>query len=109
MLTNLRQLREERNITQKELAKAVGVVQQSINRYENEDTEPELCVLKRLADYFNTSVDYIIGHTEFRSKAGAAGDYHLDSSEAELIALFRTLTDEQKACIEMTARTFAKK
>ena len=109
MLENLRLLREDKKVSQQKLADAIGVTQPSIYKYETHNIEPDIETLKRIADYFDTSVDYIIGHTEFRSKAGAAGDYHLDSSEAELIALFRTLTDEQKACIEMTARTFAKK
>lgn len=109
MLPNIRILRNEAGISQKALAKAVGVVQQSINRYENEDVEPEISTLKRIADYFNTTIDYIVGNTDYRGKAGSAGEYQLDSSEAEMLGMFRTLSDKQKACIEMTIRAFAEK
>ena len=64
MLPNLKQLRKESAISQQKLADAIGVSQQSINQYENHSVEPDISVLCRMADYFGTSIDYIVGRTD---------------------------------------------
>ena len=106
MLPNLKLLRMEYGIRQQRLAEAINVSQPSINKYENHNIEPELDVLKRMADYFNTSVDYIIGHTDIRRKIEHTDVYHLNQMETEIITRFRSLTDDEKKCIDLTIRTF---
>jgi len=106
MLPNLKLLRKEYGISQQRLAEAIHVSQPSINKYENHNIEPELDVLRRMADYFNTSVDYIIGHTDIRRKIEHTSEYHLNQFEAEIITRFRSLTEEEKRCIDLTIRTF---
>lgn len=64
LLPTLKQLRKEAGISQQKLADAIGVSQQSINQYENHDVEPDISVLCRMADYFVTSIDYIVGRTQ---------------------------------------------
>lgn len=66
MLVRLKQLRWERGISQQVLADAVLVSQASINKYENHSIEPEPNILIRIADYFGTSVDYLIRHNDER-------------------------------------------
>ena len=51
MLENLKELRKATKTTQNELAEAIGVSQQSINKYENHNIEPDIETLKRIADY----------------------------------------------------------
>lgn len=51
MLENLKKLREEAGITQKGLADAIGVSQQSINKYENHNIEPDIETLMRIARF----------------------------------------------------------
>ena len=51
-------------ISQQQLGEIVGVSQQSINKYENHNVEPDVATLCALADYFQTSVDYLVGHTQ---------------------------------------------
>ena len=63
MLENLKSLRKAAAISQKQLADAIGVSQQSINKYEYHNIEPDIGTLIRIADFFDTSVDYLIGHT----------------------------------------------
>lgn len=62
MVQNLRKLRLMRGISQRQLAQDIGTTQQSINKYENHSTEPDIHTLIQLADYFGTSVDNLIGH-----------------------------------------------
>ena len=66
MLPNLKSLRDEYGISQQKLAEIINVTQQSINKYENQNTAPDVDVLIRMADYFNTSIDYLLGHTDIR-------------------------------------------
>ena len=100
MLENLKFLREEAGISQKALAESISVSQQSINKYENHNIEPDIETLIRIADYFNTSVDYLIGHTNVRRKIEIVHTYDLSEKESKLIDSFRSLTGKQQGCVE---------
>lgn len=106
MLTNLKLLRQEYGISQQRLADALGISQPSINKYENHNIEPDIDILKRMADYFNTSIDYIVGYTDIRRKIEHMEFHHLNQSESELIMRFRSLTPEEKQCVELLVQTF---
>lgn len=109
MLPNLKVLRREYGISQQKLAEAIGVSQPSINKYENHNIEPEIEVLKRMAEYFNTSIDYIVGYTDIRRKIEHTQAFQLNCSEAQMLARFRLLTEEEKNCIDLTMQAFQKK
>lgn len=109
MLHNLKLLRHEHGISQQRLADAIHVSQPSINKYENHNIEPELEILKRMADYFDTSVDYIIGHTDVRRRIEAVEPCCLNSREMELIDQFRRLDDLEKNCVETVVQTLQKR
>jgi len=57
----LKELREEKNLSQMELAKATGISQSAIARWELNKTEPTVSDLIILSEYFGESVDYLIG------------------------------------------------
>ena len=59
MRTNIRELRESRNISQKELGELVGVSRQTINYIEMGKTSPKITVALKIAKIFNTSVEEI--------------------------------------------------
>ena len=61
-LKNLRTLREERGLSQQKLADQFCLSQQSIYKYENGLAEPDLATLKQFANFFHTTVDYLIGY-----------------------------------------------
>ncbi len=60
---NLRiaELRKKRGITQQELADVVGVSFQTISKWENENSMPDITMLPSLADYFQVTVDQLLG------------------------------------------------
>lgn len=60
MVLRLKELRLQRNLTQAEVAKAIGVATPNYSRYENGVNEPPLSIICKLADFFDTSVDYIL-------------------------------------------------
>ena len=59
----LRELREKNSMSQAEMAKLLGCSQQTYSRYESHTTEIPLESLIFLADYYDTSVDFLLGIT----------------------------------------------
>ena len=57
----LRVLRSEKNITQAEFAKVIGVAQQTVGSWEKGNSAPNFEILSKIADYFNVSTDYLLG------------------------------------------------
>ena len=92
MLENLKKLREKTGTTQRQLAEAIGVSQQSVNKYENHNIEPHIETLVRIADYFAVSVDAVIGHAE--------DDGELTESERLLLQKYRRLTPKRRAAVD---------
>lgn len=63
----LRTLRQEKGVSQAELAAAIGLGPSAISNYEQPGKRyPPLKTLKKLAEYFGCSVDYLIGRTNYR-------------------------------------------
>ena len=107
MLTTLRKLREEKGITQKQLADVISVSQQSINKYENHNIEPDISTLKLLSAYFDTSIDYLVGNTALRRKNEIVYKYDLNDGEKQIIDNFRKLNSEQKEAIGSLLQKFS--
>ena len=57
----IKELRIEKQITQEELAKIVGITTASIGMYETNGRKPSYDVLNKIADYFGVSTDYLLG------------------------------------------------
>ena len=55
------QLKNERKLLQKDIASSVGLSLRAYQYYEKGQKEPTLSVLLRLADYFDVSLDYLVG------------------------------------------------
>lgn len=60
---NLRNIRKERGKTQKQIAKLLGVSQQSYSAYENGVSQPPRDALIKLAEYYQVSTDYLLDRT----------------------------------------------
>lgn len=107
MLTNLKKLREDASISQKAVADAIGVSQQSVNKYENHNIEPDIETLIRIADFFETSVDYLIGHTSVRRKIEEVHVFELNDRESKVMEQYRSLTSKQKACVDVVMDSYS--
>lgn len=60
---NIRAMRREKGLTQEQLAEVMGVSTASVSKWETGMAAPELSMLAALADYFEMSIDALIGHT----------------------------------------------
>ena len=90
-MERLKALRQEKKLSQQKLADKIGILQQSIHGYENGFHEPDIATLKLLADFFETSVDYLIGNTDIRHKIETVHPFDLNDNEAALIEKYRQL------------------
>ena len=64
MKLRIRDIREDRDLTQLEVAKILNCTQQTYSRYETGEITIDINNLEKLALFYNTSVDYLIGLTE---------------------------------------------
>lgn len=87
----LKLLREEKYLTQEELGKAFNITDATINRYEKGLRQPDTETLKKLADFFNVSVDYLLGRTDIRNNVERISEAIKD--EKDLLDFWTTLKD----------------
>ncbi|MBQ2959876.1 MAG: helix-turn-helix transcriptional regulator [Oscillospiraceae bacterium] len=66
MYQRLRDLREDRDLTQKQLAEMLGMSQTGYSKYETGENDIPTAILIKLADYYDTTTDYILGRTNKR-------------------------------------------
>ena len=108
MIKNLKILRESHGISQQKLADAVGISQQSVNTYENHQTQPDIVTLIQIADFFHTSVDYLVGHTDAQGTSEGVPVYRLNADEVKLINQYRQLTLKEKDSIHLVMENYCK-
>ena len=106
MVKNLKLLRTKKGLSQQQLADIIGTSQQSINKYENHNVEPDIDTLIAFADFFNTSVDYLIGNTDINRKIEPVHQYCLNDEEMSLIDGFRNLTIGEKDSISAVVNNY---
>ncbi len=63
----LKKLRNENKVSQSELAKHLLVSQQAVAKWETERSTPDPEMLRKIAAFFNVSVDYLLGNTIVRN------------------------------------------
>lgn len=64
----VKKIRTERKISQPKIAEEIGVTTRQYQRYEYGENEPPLSVLIALADYFDVSLDYLVGRSEIKER-----------------------------------------
>ncbi|KXG73829.1 helix-turn-helix domain-containing protein [Thermotalea metallivorans] len=60
-------LRKEKGLTQSQLAEVLGVSRGTIGMYEIDKRDPDTSTLEKLSNYFNVSVDYLLGRTDIKN------------------------------------------
>lgn len=105
MVKNLRKLRINRGISQQQLADVIGTSQQSINKYENHSVEPDISALIKLADYFETTIDYLVGHITFPAQ-DLIEEIEPTKEETAFIRDYRRLSREEKESIQLVLKNY---
>ena len=104
----LKELRPGKKISQKALADMLGLAQSSVNQYEHKESEPDITTLKRMADIFDCSVDYIIGHTNCRSNIDKLLRYEITPAELELLDKYREATPHMQKILDQLLGVYLK-
>jgi transcriptional regulator with XRE-family HTH domain len=92
----LRDLREDADLTQKQVADLLFMHTTQYRRYECGDSEIPLDVAVKLANYYNVSLDYIAGRTNEKMGLTKSG---LTDDETHLIKSYRQMTEKNKGRI----------
>lgn len=83
----MRDLLEERNLSQKQLANDLNISASAVGNYVRNNREPDFETLKKIAKYFQVSTDFLLNyHSE--------QDYSYE--EQKILQIFRALTEDQK-------------
>lgn len=90
-MNRIRALREDRDLRQIDVARATGIDQKTLSNYETGKTQPDMSALIHLADFFDVTIDYLVGRSDFSVK-----DYHdlakeIERIQADLDKVRRTL------------------
>ena len=66
MYNRIRDLREDRNLTQKQIAEMLGMSQTGYSKYETGENDIPTAILIKLADFYGTTTDYLLGRTNVK-------------------------------------------
>ena len=64
MYQRIRDLREDRDLTQKQVAQMLGMSQTGYSKYETGENDIPTQILLKLADFYGTTTDYLLGRTD---------------------------------------------
>lgn len=108
-MKNLKSLRQQKKLSQQKLADYLQLSQQSIYKYENGLAEPDLDTLIRMADFFDTSVDYLIGYSDYERKVQPYTESHLSETELEHMSAYRTLPERMRSIVDTLIEEYNQK
>lgn len=104
-MNRIKLLREEKNLTQQDLADKLGGAKSTIAMYESGSRKPSLDVLNKLSEIFECSIDYIIGKSDTRNSSSIDNNKILGG----LSAKYNKLTDDQKDFVKKTIEMLLEK
>ena len=104
-MINLRELRESINMSQQKLANQFDLAQSQIQAYETGSYEPDIDTLKGFADFFDTSIDFLVGRTNIRHRIEQVEAHELNEAENDLLEQYRGLLPNQRKSLLMFLET----
>lgn len=98
IMIKLKELRQIKNLTQKQVADFLKCNQTAVGKYERGELEPSISNICKLADFFGCTTDYLLGREDdFGVVAGNASNAPaLTQEETQLLKDFRLLDDISK-------------
>lgn len=104
-MKNLKAMRLARHLSQQKLADQFGLSQQSIYKYENNLSEPDIQTLKNFADFFHTSIDTLVDYTPDKQTPGETA---LTAEDIHILHLYHSLSsDVQKYILGIMEALFS--
>jgi transcriptional regulator with XRE-family HTH domain len=104
-MNRIKELRTERGITQADLAKILKISDRAVGYYENGDREPDYSTLLKIADYFDVSIDYLLGASDIKKPNESK------NTDKEFVAFYegyKDLDDADKEILKATLDAFVR-
>lgn len=100
MQNRIKELRRNRHLTQEQLGNTVSVTQQNISRYENDIYEIPIDVLVKISNYFNVTIEYLLGLTDTkRDFEGQVIVKRMLDEYYDFIEIYKTLEEEDRELV----------
>lgn len=90
-MNRIRELREDKDLRQLDVANATGIDQRTLSNYETEKTSPDSYAIIKLADFFDVSADYLLGRSNSRTPSIELLLREVQSIQKELDKLYEKL------------------
>jgi len=105
-------LREQRRLTQEELARHLSISRASLSHYEKNRRMPDYETLNKMADFFDVTVDYLIGRTDDPSPVEQNDpvklfENSLELSDEKILERFSLMVDGRELTHEEAKRFIA--
>ena len=95
-MENLKKMRMKRKVTQVKLAEIANVTQETISAYESGKAYPSVETLIKIADFLNTSTDYILDRIENDEPIKNTTIKNTDNKTYRMLSNFIMLNDQKK-------------
>lgn len=95
-MNRLKQLRLEKNLLQSDIAKIINKTDRAVGQYEREERDPGSKTWTILADYFDVSLDYLLGKTDIRNPGKQIDDVLNEAMIGMSKEEYEELTETQK-------------
>ncbi|EMJ5511706.1 helix-turn-helix domain-containing protein [Clostridioides difficile] len=106
----LAQLRKEHNLTQMDLAKIINKQRSTIAGYETDRKQPDFDTLCTLANYFEVSIDYLLGFTEDKKTYDSPlEDLEIDDDVKKITDIIFKLDEEDREAVFKMLNALTKK
>lgn len=105
----IKYLREKNNFSQKRLAESLGITNVQLSRYETGDRNPDPDTIKKIADFFEVSTDYLLGRTDNPSSKNNEDDSNINVAFYDGLKDLDDLDpDERQFILDMVEDTVAR-
>lgn len=94
-MIKLKSLRTQKGLSQEKVANYLGITQQAYANYERGVRQADYDMLKKLRDFFDVSIDYILGLTD--TSLNNHETFTLSPSDREILSLYNQLNDFEKS------------
>ena len=104
----IRELREEKGLSQAEVAQAVGGTQSNLAKWEKGTVQPSADFVKKLAEFFDVSADYLLERTDELGVLVMPGHVPpLSADEREVLSLYASLSPTRKEDLKIYLRALS--
>lgn len=105
-MLRIREMRDILGIKQKQVSSDLNIPPNTFSQYETGKREPDLETVKRIAEYFDVSIDYLLGKTDKKNKPTANNGDELPKEMQEFMSFYDELDEDRQRKLLEIARLY---